>query len=322
MSRRVFIRGTGTVLLRDPGDVLRLAPRLAEAAAPIELRGHRVRLVHRIEEVAFLAAAEALAGGGRPFPVGEAGMGIVLGIDEGIDDIKADHWCAVLAEGPLGASPLHFPFTAPNAVTAQLTIFLDLRGETATVCGGTLSGAEAIGLAAASVRDGRCDTMLAGGATSIGHTLARGIESACGGHAGEPRDGAGILLLDADGMGGAAAGEILGYGEGRGGGRVAAAVSRCLAEAKTGPGPLSEAVCAGGDPREIEAGVREAGFEGRFSRASSADMHSAAFSLAVVGALREPEAAGGPLLVVGTDCLGGAASLLVRRGCIDEMSRM
>ncbi len=322
MNRRVFVRGTGTVLVRDAGDVLGLAPRLAEAASPIELRGHRVRLVHRIEEVAFLAAAEALAGGGRPFPVGETGTGIILGIDEGIDDIKADHWRAVLAEGPLGASPLHFPFTAPNAVTAQLTIFLDLRGETATVCGGALSGAEAIGLAAASVRDGRFDSMLAGGATSIGKKLVRGIESACGRHAGEPRDGAGILLLDAEGVDGAAAGEILGYGEGRGAGRVAAAVSRCLAEAKTGPGSLSEVFCAGGDPREIVAGVRQTGFQGRFSRASSADMHSAAFPLAVAGALREPEAAEGEFLVVAADCLGGAASLLVRRGILEEKGRM
>ena len=313
MSRGVFIRGTGTVLLRGPGDAERLAPRLAEAVAPIEIPGNRVRMVHRIEEVAFLAAADALAGGGRAFPVGEAGTGIVLGIDEGIDDIKADHWRAVLAEGPLGASPLHFPFTAPNAVTAQLTILLDLRGETATVCGGTLSGAEAIGLATASVRDGRCDSILAGGATSIGRTLARGIESACGGQSGEPRDGAGILLLEAEGADGAAA-EILGYGEGRGEGRVAAAVSRCLAEAKTGPGCLSEAVCAGGDPLEIAAGVREAGFKGAFSVAPSADMHSAAFPLAVAGALREPERQKGALLVVAADFLGGAASLLVRRG--------
>src|SRR5512134_745004 len=174
MTRRVFIRGAGTVLLRGAGDIEAMAPRLGEAVAPIELRGHRVRLIHRIEEVAFLAAAEALAAGERSYPVGEAGAGIFLGIDEGIDDIKADHWRAVLAEGPLGASPLHFPFTAPNAVAAQLTIFLDLRGETSTVCGGTLSGAEAIGLAAASVRDGRCDSMLAGGATSIGRTLAPG----------------------------------------------------------------------------------------------------------------------------------------------------
>lgn len=311
MSRGVFIRGAGTVLLRGTGDFERLATRLAEATAPAELRGHRVRLVHRIEEVAFLAAVEALAGGGSQLPAGEAGTGIVLGIDEGIDDIKADHWRAVRSEGPLGASPLHFPFTAPNAVTAQLTIFLELRGETATVCGGTLSGAEAIGLAAASVRDGRCDSMLAGGATSIGRTLAPGSGSG-GGRAGEPRDGAGILLLGAAAADGAA--EILGYGEGRGGGRVAAAVARCLAEAKTDSGRLSEAVFAGGDPREIAAGVREAGFRGRVSLAPSADMQSAAFPLAVAGALREPAPANEPFLVVAADCLGGAASLLVRRG--------
>ena len=302
MRGRVFIRGAGAVVRRSPGDLEGLAPRLAAAAAPVESRGLRVRLVHRIEEVAFLAAAEACADGGRSVAAGDAGTGIVLGIDEGVDDIKADHWRAVLADGPLGASPLHFPFTAPNAVTAQLTILLELRGESTTVCGGPLSGAEAIGLAAGSLRDGRCGAMLAGGATSIGRTLAPGTGSA--------RDGAAVLLLSA-GTGSGAAGEILGYGQGRGAARVAAAVAQCLSEAGADPGRVAAAVCAGGASREIEAGARNAGFGGRVFPGSFADMHSAAVPLEIAGALRGRGAAGGPFIVIAEDGGDSAAALLV-----------
>ena len=88
-----------------------------------------MRLVHDLERLAVAAVGGALLDAGLSFPVGDSTVGIFIGIDDAIEDIKDEYFSGVLAEGILGASPLLFPFTSPNALAAQVSIAFDLRGE-------------------------------------------------------------------------------------------------------------------------------------------------------------------------------------------------
>ncbi len=88
-----------------------------------------MRLVHDLERLVVAAVGGALMDAGLSFPVGGSTIGIFIGIDDAIEDIKDEYFSGVLAEGILGASPLLFPFTSPNALAAQISISFDLRGE-------------------------------------------------------------------------------------------------------------------------------------------------------------------------------------------------
>jgi 3-oxoacyl-[acyl-carrier-protein] synthase II len=112
--------------------------------------------------MAVLAAHEALSRSGIPMPYRGDDLGVVLGVEEGIDGIKARYYQGVLADGPLGASPLTFPLTTPNTIAARISILFDLRGETLTVGGGNVAGAQALGLAVRALRDGYSALTLAG----------------------------------------------------------------------------------------------------------------------------------------------------------------
>jgi 3-oxoacyl-[acyl-carrier-protein] synthase II len=260
-----------------------------------------------VEEAAFLAAAEALAAG--RLAAGEA-TGVSLGIDVAIDGIKAAYWRAVLSDGPLGASPLHFPFTAPNTVAAQLTILLGLAGESTTVCGGSVSGAQAIGLAAEAVREGRCAAVLAGGAGSVGAERIEEDGTDSGGWDGTERSAAAFLLLAAA-DGGDALAEVAGYAEGRGPKGPAEAAARCLAAAGIAPRDVARVVAAGSGAERIAAGAAEAGIDAPVVSAPLPGLVEAAFpAAAAAGAASGPW----PLLVVADDPVSGSAALLLVRG--------
>jgi len=179
MHRPVPILGVGSIEVRpgDAGGGRIPVDRLKDAENALGKAGKRIRLFHRIEEVAFLAAWDALMEGGISVPVEDHRAGIALGVDEGIDGIRARHSLALRDGGPMAVSPLSFPFTSHNAVTAQLSIFLDLRGEYHTFCGGSLAGATAVGAGRRLVLDGHASFVLAGGATSVEKEfLERGID--------------------------------------------------------------------------------------------------------------------------------------------------
>lgn len=100
-----------------------------EALSKLEGVIKPMRLVHDLERLAVAAAGGALLDAGMSFPVGDSTIGIYIGIDDAIEDMKDEYFSGILAEGILGASPLLFPFTSPNALAAQISIALDLRGE-------------------------------------------------------------------------------------------------------------------------------------------------------------------------------------------------
>lgn len=89
------------------------------------------RFVHDLEKLTVAAIGMLLRDAGIDYPAGEDNIALFIGIDDAVECIKNEFFENVLREGVLGASPLLFPFTSPNALAARATILFDLRGESA-----------------------------------------------------------------------------------------------------------------------------------------------------------------------------------------------
>jgi hypothetical protein len=317
MPSAVRVSGIGIALsgADDPQEAQARADRLRAALPP---SASPVRFVHPIEEVAFLAAGEALIGAGRTVPVSHADIGIALGVEEGIDGIKARYFEGILRDGPLGASPMAFPLTTPNTIAARIQILLDLRGESFTLCGGSLSGGHAVGLAIQAVRAGHSQAMLAGGTTAVEQEFLDALRQACPSKTGELGCGACLFFLESGTAGGsvAPAGYLLGYAEGFGAEGLRDAIRDSLADAAVVPeGVACVWVAEGVDRTGLADGIRRAGVQAPVLRSNSHGRFSASFPLAVAEALRSAAVAPRlPALVVGTDCLVGAAAAVIRGG--------
>ncbi len=87
------------------------------------------RFVNDLERLTIVAIDLLLKSSGIQVPVGKDNIGIYIGIDDVIEDIKDEFLGGVIKDGLLGASPIQFPFTSPNALAAQATIVFDIRGE-------------------------------------------------------------------------------------------------------------------------------------------------------------------------------------------------
>ncbi len=239
MSPPIRVSGIGIARTDGAGaeETAGVASRLSAVLAALSRHGAQGRLVHPIEEVALLAAHDALRLAGVRTPLGGEDIGVALGLEEGIDGIKAQYYRDILKDGPLGASPIVFPLTTPNTIAARISIALDLRGENVTVCGGTLSGAHALGLAVEALRDGRSPAMLAGGATSVEREFLDALSLAGGPEGGSPGCGACLFLLRSQASAGAdgGAGRLLGYAEAVGRNDVREAVQACLQDAELAP---------------------------------------------------------------------------------------
>ena len=321
MSPPVRLSGVGIACSfgEDAQEAEGRAGRLRGALSALARAGSPpVRLVHPIEEVALLSAYEALSHSGMGVPLGGEGAGIAVGVEEGIDPIKADYYRGVLRDGPLGASPLAFPFTAPNTIAARISILMDLRGENHTVCGGSLSGAQAIGLALEGLREGRSPAMLAGAATSVTREFLDALSLTGRPAGGESGCGACMFLLEprVSGEEEEGAGQLLGYAEGFGQDEVGDAIRGCLEDAGRFPNQIGAVRAASVDDlRPLVEALRRWGVRAPIVRSPSSWMYSAAFPMAVAEAAGQAASAAQRLvLVVGTDCLAGASAVLVRRG--------
>ena len=319
MASAIRLSGVGMACSRASGGppADSLANRLSATLSALPRGLSPVRLVHPLEEMALLAACEALTRGGIRFPVGGDTIGMVFGVEEGIDGIKARYYTGILRDGPLGASLITFPLTAPNTVAARISILLDIRGESVTVCGGSLSGAQAIGLAIDTLRQGRCRAVLAGGATSVEDEFLHAMRRLGRPDSGPVRSGACLLLLEAEVSETSGAIEILGYGEGFGPEAGRNAVQSCLEDAQI----LSEQIAwvqvvgSGREAQLMSRTLRCMVVNAPIVQSPASDLYSAAFPMAVADASRQiADGNQGPVLVVGTDCLAGASSVLLRCG--------
>ena len=129
------------------------------------------RRLDRASRMAALAASEALASagldggslGGRYAGAAGDAIGVVLGTMSAGTAPLAGFLSTLFREGPEAVSPMDFPFTVQNAPAAQCSILLGLRGPNLTICRMEASGLSAIATAAALVREGHAEAVLAGG---------------------------------------------------------------------------------------------------------------------------------------------------------------
>lgn len=130
-----------------------------EALASIETI-RPVKTVIKAEELALAAASMALRQAGLDNLENSA---VVFGIDNAIDGCKAEFFKGLLQDGPIGASPLLFPYTSSNAITAQVTIAFGIKGEDITVTGGASSFLKAIEYGFELLHRGVMKSVIAGG---------------------------------------------------------------------------------------------------------------------------------------------------------------
>jgi 3-oxoacyl-(acyl-carrier-protein) synthase len=96
-------------------------------------RNVTMRLTGSLEILIIAAAGCVLKDAGIIYPVGDSSIGVYIGIDDAVEDLKDEYFVNILNDGVTGVSPLLFPFTSPNALAAQVTIAFDLRGECITM---------------------------------------------------------------------------------------------------------------------------------------------------------------------------------------------
>lgn len=146
---------------------------IEETLNSIRQRTGKTRFIHDIEKSAVTAVSFALDDAGVAFPLLESGRddtGLYMGIDDAVEDVKDDFFRGVLGDGILGASPLMFPFTSPNAFSAQLTIVFDMRGECILMPVNN-SCEDVIEYAAMCIRNGYAKTAVSGGVLSKGNNI-------------------------------------------------------------------------------------------------------------------------------------------------------
>ncbi|MEW6419135.1 MAG: beta-ketoacyl synthase N-terminal-like domain-containing protein [Nitrospirota bacterium] len=92
-----------------------------------------MRFIHDLEKLAIVGVGLLLSDADIHFPVGSTDISLYIGIDNAIEGIKDEYFNSVITYGILGSSPLLFPFTSPNALTARISIAFDIRGESITI---------------------------------------------------------------------------------------------------------------------------------------------------------------------------------------------
>ena len=143
-----------------------------EALASIETI-RSVKTVIKAEELALAAASMALRQAGLD---NLENCAVVFGIDNAIDGCKAEFFKGLLQDGPMGASPLLFPYTSSNAITAQVTIAFGIKGEDITITGGALSFLKAICYGLQLLNRGVIQSAIIGG-VSENEAMVLGIET-------------------------------------------------------------------------------------------------------------------------------------------------
>ncbi len=127
-----------------------------------------LRPLDRTGRLVIAAAQLALDDAGwTPELRAEHQVGLVLGtMFCGAHTISAFD-CRALKAGPKYAKPFEFANSVLNAAAGQTAIWHNLHGINSTVAGGTTAGLQALAYAVEMIRNGRADTLLAGGGEEL-----------------------------------------------------------------------------------------------------------------------------------------------------------
>ncbi len=161
-----------------PLDVLRAAGvELDEAADESHTNGHRLangngrgngngradpRRYAKVSRIAVLAAREALQDAG--LVEGDPDLGVIVGSGAGGIDVAERQYGEFFSGAFHRVSPYAIPVSIVGIVSSEISIALGLRGISHVLSTGCTSSTDAIGYAAALIRQGDADVLLTGGA--------------------------------------------------------------------------------------------------------------------------------------------------------------
>jgi len=116
----------------------------------------------KVSRIAVLAAREALRDAGLNGESSE--MGVIVGSGAGGIDVAERQYAEFFAGAYHRVSPYAIPVSIVGIVSSEISIALGLRGMSHVLSTGCTSSTDAIGYAAALVRNGEADAVLTGGA--------------------------------------------------------------------------------------------------------------------------------------------------------------
>jgi 3-oxoacyl-(acyl-carrier-protein) synthase len=125
-------------------------------------------------------------------------VGLVVGVGLGTYEIIAEYYAGVLEDGFSYGSPALFVSTVANAVAGWTSIALGLKGYNLTVAHGELSGACAVGAAAAALEEGHAEAVLVVGTSTFGPLTAGSLFPRPGPDAGYVETAAAVFLETED----------------------------------------------------------------------------------------------------------------------------
>jgi 3-oxoacyl-[acyl-carrier-protein] synthase II len=158
--------GVGPITHFDPGEhETRIAGEVKDFD-PVALFGRKeTRRMARLTQLALAAAGQALADAGlRDKPVARDRTGVVVGSGMGILDPVIDAVGVMAERGPGRVSPFFVPMMLADTPAAVISITHGLTGPNMAVYTACATGNNTIGEAAAMIRRGAADVMVAGGA--------------------------------------------------------------------------------------------------------------------------------------------------------------
>ena len=158
--------GVGPITLFDASA---LATRIAGEVKdfdPVALFGRKeARRMARLTQLALAAAEQALTGAGlRANPVARDRTGVIVGSGMGILDPIVEATETLNTRGPDRISPFFVPMMLADTPAAIISITHGLTGPNLAVYTACATGNNAVGEAAALIRRGAADIMVAGGA--------------------------------------------------------------------------------------------------------------------------------------------------------------
>ena len=165
---------SGVSLTPAFGEVLGMQTRLGgwvrEFSVPDDYPRKKMRTMGRVAQMATVVTAQAIQRAGlEGHPSLHSGRtGVAYGSTSGSPEALEAYARQVLLQRSLkGISPNHYIQLMSHTVAANLAQFFELRGRVIPTCSACTSGSQGIGYAYESVRFGRADCMLAGGAEEL-----------------------------------------------------------------------------------------------------------------------------------------------------------
>ena len=134
------------------------------------LKKVEIRRMDPSAQYAMIASREAWADAGAP-DVDPERLGVAIGTGIGGVHTLLDQYDVLKEKGPRRIYPLTVPMLMPNTASGNVSLELGARAGAHTTVSACASGAEAMGYAAAMIRDGRADIVVAGGTEAAIHPL-------------------------------------------------------------------------------------------------------------------------------------------------------